>query len=121
MFDCKTVLTFANGFVVGPGTRPPSCDNEPDDPPVKKCCYENMCTENYSEYVHHLHDGILSTTVSFAYNDSRRGIRNVSFSAKFPYTRSLLLCITARWDLHFALGMEILSLFANCRYIRSRY
>ncbi|XP_065191338.1 TGF-beta receptor type-1-like isoform X2 [Sycon ciliatum] len=48
VFGCKTVLTFANGFVVGPATRPPSCDNEPDDPPVKKCCYENMCTENYT-------------------------------------------------------------------------
>ena len=29
------------------------------------------------------------------------------------------LCITVGWD--FALGMETLSLFANCRYIRSRY
>ena len=40
-------------------------------------------------------------------------------SEKCPYTRSLIICITVRWD--FALGMEILSLFANCRYIRSRY
>ena len=40
-------------------------------------------------------------------------------SEKCPYTRSLILCITVGWD--FALGMEILSLFANCRYIRSRY
>ena len=42
------------------------------------------------------------------------------YSRKCPYTRSLIiLCVTVRWD--FALGMEILSLFANCRHIRSRH
>ena len=47
-------------------------------------------------------------------------------SEKCPYSRSVVIpevplydCITVGWD--FALGMEILSLFANCRYIRSRY
>ena len=63
-------------------------------------------------------------TVNFAYNDTRRGIRKVSLFAKCPYTctctRSLIIIMgTGRID--FALGMEILSLFANCRYIRSRY
>ena len=63
-----------------------------------------------------MHD---TCTVNVAYNDTRRGI------AKCPYSRSVvipevsLLCVTVGWD--FALGMEILSLFANCRYIRSRY
>ena len=47
-------------------------------------------------------------------------------SEKCPYSRSVVIpevpsydCITVGWD--FALGMEILSLFANCHYIRSRY
>ena len=46
-------------------------------------------------------------------------------SEKCRYSQSVvipevsLLCETVRLD--FALGMEILSLFANCRYIRSRY
>ena len=58
-------------------------------------------------------------TVNFAYNDTRRA------SKKCPYLQNVvtpevsLLCITVGWD--FALGMEILSLFGNCRYIRSRY
>ena len=45
-------------------------------------------------------------------------------SKKCPYSRIVVipevsLCITVEKD--FALGMEMLSLFANCRYIRSRY
>ena len=66
------------------------------------------------------------TTVNFGYNNTRRGIRKVSLFAKCRYTRSLIIYIyvlqllnlrthffiTVRWD--FALGMEILSLFANC-------
>ena len=58
-------------------------------------------------------------TVTFAYNDTRRGIKKVSLFAKCCYTRSLIICIIVGWD--FDLGMEILSLFANCRYVRSRY
>ena len=51
-------------------------------------------------------------TVSFAYNDTRQGIRKVSLFAKCRYTRSIIICITvtSRWD--FSLGMGILSLFA---------
>ena len=58
-------------------------------------------------------------TVNFAYNDTRLDIRKMSFFVNCPYTRSLYICITVRWD--FALGMEILSLFTNCGYIRSRF
>ena len=45
-------------------------------------------------------------TVNFAYNDTRRGIKNVSLFAKCRCTRSLIICITVGWD--YALGIEIL-------------
>ena len=51
-------------------------------------------------------------TANFAYNDTQRGIRKVFLFAKCPCTQRLIIHITVRWD--FALGMEILSLFANC-------
>ena len=58
------------------------------------------------------------TTVNFAYNDTWRA------SEKCPYSRSVVIpdvSYTYTVGLDFALGMEILSLFANCRYIHSRY
>ena len=62
---------------------------------------------------------LAATTVNFAYNDTRRGIRKVPLFTKCRYIRSLIVCVTVGW--YFALGMKIMSLFANCRYIRSRY
>ena len=48
------------------------------------------------------------TTINFAYNDTRRGIKKVSLFAKCRYTRSLIiiiiLCIKVGRD--FALGMD---------------
>ena len=79
----------------------------------------HLCAAGCAARWSHRINMTLCTTVNFAYNDTRRGIRKVALFAKCRYTRSLILCITVGWD--FALGMEILSLFANCRYIRSRY
>ena len=42
-----------------------------------------------------------------------------SQSVVIPEVSLLQVCVTVGWD--FALGMDILSLFANCGYIRSRY